>query len=354
MKIVMLAQAGSAHTHRWGAALARRGHRIHLITNSSLTVSPDGIETTFLPGSSSFAYLRNIPRARRLMRSLIPDIVHAHFATGYGLWGSFQDCAPLILTVWGSDVEDAHNGRFGVSWVVRRALQKACFVTAPSRFLMDRTIDFEPSAADKIRLIPFGVSVPDDPPVSPSPKEFGIIRLIFAKAYQATYAPELAIEAFAAAFRENPRLRLTMIGGGPLKAQLQNQAAAAGLAEVIAIHDRLSPEDALKRIKESDLMLMPSRRESFGVAALEAAAFAVPVIATRIGGIPEVVQNEATGILIPPGDVGALTNAILRLAGDDGLRAKMGRAGYEFVKKRFELAVCVTQMEALYRQAMVG
>ena len=145
-----------------------------------------------------------------------------------------------------------------------------------------------------------------------------------------------------------------MIGGGPLKAQLQNQAAAAGLAEVIAIHDRLNPEEALARIKESDLMLMPSRRESFGVAALEAAAYSIPVIATRVGGIPEVVQNGATGILVPCDDVGALTGAILRLAGDSGLRAKMGQAGYKFVKRRFDLAVSVTQMEALYRQAMAG
>ncbi|MDD4052692.1 MAG: glycosyltransferase, partial [candidate division Zixibacteria bacterium] len=106
MKIALLAQAGSTHTRRWSLALAARGHEVRVFSNNQIGVAPPGITTVFLPGSSRTAYFRNIFRVRRLLKSFAPDIVHAHFATGYGLWGSCQTAAPLVLSIWGTDVED--------------------------------------------------------------------------------------------------------------------------------------------------------------------------------------------------------------------------------------------------------
>ncbi|NMC42636.1 MAG: glycosyltransferase family 4 protein [candidate division Zixibacteria bacterium] len=178
------------------------------------------------------------------------------------------------------------------------------------------------------------------------------VRIIFAKSYLSHYAPDLVLDAFAAAVKEYPHLTLTMLGGGPLRYRLETQAIALGIADMVAFHDRVDPEESLRLIAEADIMVMPSRRESFGVAAVEAAACGVPVIATNVGGIPEVVEDGVSGVLVPPDDCRALTNAILRLAIDRDLRIAMGRAGRAIAGQRFDLKDNLDQLEALYREAL--
>jgi glycosyltransferase involved in cell wall biosynthesis len=352
MNIALLAQAESAHTRRWSLALAARGHTVRVFSNSQVGVAPAGMAVEFLPGSSRAAYFRNIFRLRRLLKSFAPDIVHAHFATGYGLWGSCQAVAPLIVSVWGTDIEDALAHRFTVAPIVRRVVKKARLITAPSRFLLERTALFEPSVRQRLRLVPFGVDITDISAKIIRTNADPTVRIIFAKSYLPHYAPDLVLEAFAAALKEYPHLTLTMLGGGPLRQELEARAAALGIAEMVAFHDRVDPEESVRRIAGSDIMVMPSRRESFGVAAVEAAACGVPVIATRIGGIPEVVEDGVSGILIPPDDCRGLAQAILRLAKDGNLRAAMGQAGRAIAKDRFDLNRNLDQLETLYREVL--
>jgi len=158
----MPAQAGSVHIRRWSRGLAARGHRLVIISNDRFDAPTNEVETIILPGHSTFAYYKNIPRVRKIIRQIKPDIVHAHYATGYGLWGSRQSIAPLVLTVWGTDIEDALKKRLTIAPIVRRNLKKAACITSASRFLIDRTLAFEPSVKDKTNIVPFGVPLPPD------------------------------------------------------------------------------------------------------------------------------------------------------------------------------------------------
>jgi glycosyltransferase involved in cell wall biosynthesis len=354
VNIALLAQAGSAHIRRWSLALTRRGHHVRILSNDQLGDAPPDIPTDFLPGSSPAAYLRNIFRVRRMLESYAPDIVHAHFATGYGLWGSFQTAAPMVLSVWGTDVEDALAHRLTVGSVVRRAFRKARIITAPSRFLLDRAALVEPSIRDRLRLVPFGVEIPKIAIQKADVRSDENIQIIFVKILLPNYAPDLVLDAFAAAVREYPRLSLTMLGGGPMQRALETQAASLGVAAAVTFHDWVDLDESVRRIGRADMMVMPSYKEAFGVAAVEAAACGVPVIATRVGGIPEIVQDGVNGILIPPGDRAALTRAIVRLAADADLRAAMGRAGRNIAEERFDLERNLDQMEALYREVLAA
>ncbi|MDD4050983.1 MAG: glycosyltransferase family 4 protein, partial [candidate division Zixibacteria bacterium] len=172
------------------------------------------------------------------------------------------------------------------------------------------------------------------------------------KIYLPNYAPDLVLDALAAALKEYPRLSLTMLGGGPMRNALEAQAASLGISAAVTFHDWVEMEESVQWIGESDIMVMPSRREAFGVAAVEAAACGIPVIATRVGGIPEIVEDGISGILISPGDSQALSKAILRLATDSELRAAMGRAGRKIAEERFDLNQNLNQMEAIYREVL--
>lgn len=347
MKIAMLARADSAHVQRWSAGLMERGHEIFLISNGGKCPLLPGVKITCLPGRSPLAYLYNISRVRSLLRQIKPDIVHAHYATGYGFWGSVQHEAPLVLTVWGSDIEEAFNNKLKALFV-RRALRKAKLITSASKFLMERTLSFERSVRNKIHLVPFGVPLPEDMTDSSTYHERKTVEMIFAKAYYSIYAPDVLLEAFAQAYREDSRLRLTMIGGGPEMGKLQNLAIRLGVGEVVRIEGHKEPTEAIRQIRQADIMVMPSRRESFGVAALEALAYGLPVIGTAVGGIPEIIENGVNGLLVPAGEVTPLVSAILRLSADSRLRREMGKTGQKMVREKFSFSRCLDQMEEIY------
>ena len=347
MIIVMPAQAGAVHNTRWSRGLAGRGHRLILISNDRFEVPDTEIETIILSGHSTTAYFNNIPRVRKIIRRIKPDIVHAHYATGYGLWGSCQNIAPLVLTVWGTDIEDALNKRFGIAPVVRRNLKKAAAITSASRFLAERTRSFEPSVEDKIHVVPFGIPLPGTAN-DLTERVDDVIRFVFTKNYRPAYAPDIALEAFIRAAGKNKNIRLTMIGGGPMEADLYRTVERNSLTDRIEINGWQSMTATEKLIKEADVMLMPSRRESFGVAALEALAHGKPVIGTDIGGIPEIVEDGVNGLLVPPEDTEALAAAILKLTEDNDLRRRMGEAGRDKVQDKFDCEICLDQMEEIY------
>jgi glycosyltransferase involved in cell wall biosynthesis len=346
VKIAMLAASGSVHTARWSRGLISRGYEILLISNSASTQSPPDVPAQLLPGRSSLAYLRNIPSVRRVIKGFAPDIVHAHYATGYGLWGASQHVAPLVVSVWGTDVADALAGRFMVRSVVRRALHTAQAVTATSRFLMEQTIHLEPSVKNKIIHIPFGL--PESDFIRHVDRSDGGVQIIFAKRYTQTYGPDIALRAFAAAYKKNPHICLLMLGGGPMRKKLESLAVSLSVASAVEIRDWIEPEETRRFIAESDIMLMPSRQESFGVAALEASAAGIPIIASDVGGVPEIVRHERNGLLVPCENVDAFADAIVRLAGDPALRKTMGEAGISIARGDFSMDRCLDLMEEVY------
>lgn len=133
--------------------------------------------------------------------------------------------------------------------------------------------------------------------------------------------PDLLIEAWALARQRLPDARLLIIGSGALEAKLRR--ATRDWPDVVWVGYRA---DTAPFVATMDLLVVPSRREAFGLAAAEAMAAGVPVIATRVGGLPEVVRDGVDGCLVPPLDSAALADAIVRLGSDARLRGEMGGA----------------------------
>lgn len=350
----MLAPAGSLHTRRWSRGLISRGHDVLLVSNSALPQAPPDIPTRYLPGKGSLAYLQNIPAMSRVVNEFGPDIVHSHYATGYGLWGSAQHAAPLVVSVWGTDVADALKRRSSVGMIVRRSLRRARFVTATSQYLKDQTIILEPEVAGRIEVVPFGVPIPPEPSDKTEETVDAPITVVFAKLYLSNYAPDMVIRAFARAYENLPRLRLIMLGGGEMQQELITLTNTLHITDVATIRGWVEPEEAQRIIRAGDIFVMPSYSESFGVAAVEAASYGLPVIASDVGGVPEVVHDGETGILIHPGDEVALADAIVRLAKDEKLRRSMGEAGRRLVAEKYDFEKCLDMMEAIYGRVLAA
>jgi glycosyltransferase involved in cell wall biosynthesis len=151
----------------------------------------------------------------------------------------------------------------------------------------------------------------------------------------------------AVALLEPGTVRALVVGEGPQRAELAAEIRRLGVTRAVGLAGER--DDVAGLLAQADLFVLPSRSEGLPVSVLEAMAAGVPVVASAVGGVPELVEDGATGLLVPPGDPRALAAAIAKLAGDPALRRRLGAAGRRRVEARFDAASCRTAHVELYR-----
>jgi len=158
-----------------------------------------------------------------------------------------------------------------------------------------------------------------------------------------------AVRALAAVRRARPAV-LVLVGDGPERGAVEELATLLGVRAAVAFAgERRSLGDLFAH---ADLFLLPSDQESFGLAALESLASGVPVVASDVGGVPEVVAHGETGWLVPARDPAAMAGAVLGLLADPARRVAMGRAARAAALARFQPAPLVARVEALYQEVV--
>ncbi|MFJ3793669.1 glycosyltransferase [Kitasatospora sp. NPDC090091] len=157
------------------------------------------------------------------------------------------------------------------------------------------------------------------------------------------------LAAHAELHRHHPGARLVLIGSGPLEGQLRTRAAELGVADSVLFAGSRSDVPAL--LPGLDVFTLSSRQEGLPVALMEAMTSGLPSVVTRVGGMPEVLDDGEQGLLVPPGDPAALAAALGRLAGDPPLRERLGAAARERAE-RFDVAGAQRAVEAVYEQVL--
>lgn len=157
------------------------------------------------------------------------------------------------------------------------------------------------------------------------------------------------LAAHAALLRRHPGARLVLVGAGPLEAQLRSRAAELGITDSVLLAG--SRSDVPLLLPGLDVFTLSSRQEGLPVALMEAMTSGLPSVVTRVGGMPEVLDDDGQGLLVEPGDPVALAGALGRLAGDEALRARLGAAARERAK-RFDVAGAQRAVEAVYEQVL--
>ena len=147
-----------------------------------------------------------------------------------------------------------------------------------------------------------------------------------------------------------PNAHLIVVGDGPLRESLEATSRDLGVAS--NVHFVGTRRDVGRFYAAADVVVLPSLWESFGNISMEAMAFAKPVVASRVGGIPEVVADGETGLLVPPKDPGAIAAAILQLLRDPALRQRMGEAGRARMKEHFTMDRVAREVETVYARVL--
>ena len=145
-----------------------------------------------------------------------------------------------------------------------------------------------------------------------------------------------------------------MCGDGPERGEAEQLAARLGVAEDVQFVGKQPLSEIRDYLSIADLFLLPSQSESFGLSALEAMACNVPVIATRVGGIPEVVEDGGCGFLFEIGDAKGMAKAALRLLNDGAMHSRFGERGRQIAVTRFTTDEIIPQYEALYQRLVTS
>ena len=296
----------------------------------------------------------DLPFAYRLAQFIgqsKPDIVHCHSRRGAdvlgGLAASFADVPAVV-----SRRVDNTEMRLVAALRYRPFRKVIAISEAIAAELRDRGVEPERlaiirSAVDVTRFDKGGdctgfrkeYGVPDD-------------ALLIAAAGQLIprKGHRYLLQAVAELGTDKTGLRVLIFGEGYLRGQLQAQAEALGIADVVTLAG--FREDLDDFVGCFDIFVHPALAEGLGVAALKAAAAGVPVVGFEAGGLREAVVNDETGILVPPEDAGALRRAITRLLADEHLRTRLGRAGKKRMQDDFSIATMAEEHVALYESVI--
>ena len=258
---------------------------------------------------------------------------------------------PLVLSVRGSDIHLVDRG-LGAA-LYRRIYGCMGAVVAVSEDIGSK-LDEYGVPRDKIKVVPNGVDSRFQPgDRAAARREFDLPTqgrvVLFVGLLVPVKGLELLVEALSLLEGEKPLCLL--VGSGPQQASLEQKAAELGLADCLRFVGRRSSDEIPRWMAAADLLVLPSLSEGRPNVVLEAQACGLPVVATRVGGTPELINDGETGLLVDSGDARSLALAIARLLADGDLRSALGRAGREQAQ-RLTWTANATQMIALYRQLL--
>lgn len=359
----MLAGANSAHTQRWANALSRRGLSVVLATQHPFDPADydNKIRIRKLPFSGSAGYFLNAPALISLLKKEKPDVLHAHYLSGYGTTARLSGFHPSVVSVWGSDIFDFPKRSGWARSLVLSNLRSVDRILSTS-MVMAREIESYHKPTCPIAITPFGVDtdlfIPRQEGVSGSSGTItiGLIKDLewYSGADVLARAFRRALDMLRSSGREGlaDSLRLSIAGDGSFRDSLESLVKDLGLTGSTRFLGFLSFPQVPAFFRTLDIYCAPSLAESFGVALLEAASCGLPVIASRVGGIPEVLEDGNTGILVEPGNPEALASALLALIENPETRARFGQAGRSFVMERYSWDSCVDRVLDIYEMLL--
>ncbi|TEU22663.1 MAG: glycosyltransferase family 4 protein [Anaerolineales bacterium] len=355
MRICFIADARSIHTKRWVQYFLERGNDI-LVFSRYETPIPG---TKVLPWPKvisenwsirKFELLRNAWLFRSMVRGFKPDIVHIHYIYNNItnlLW--YWGVKNLFVSPWGSDIINDYSAEIEGSSFYRRFLfRQARVITATSHFLADVARHY----TDKeVHVVPFGVDCQVFRPTERI-NMTSVVTLAFVKHLRVKYGPEYLIRAMSLIVAEYSRTKLLIVGSGELRIQLEALTERLGLTRNISFLGAIEHRQLPELLRNVDMFVMPSIWEGFGVAAVEAQAMEIPVIATKVGGIPEIVRDGITGILVEPRNPEQLATAIIELIENPEKRKEMGKEGRKYVLSRYRWEDNAALMDDLYKSVL--
>ncbi len=268
------------------------------------------------------------------------DVIHLHWPIPNGLGAFFLKKIygiPYVTTVYGEEVHlsKRYHMRFILRWLVNNSSKIITISKATRSFCQKAGLD-----QDKIEVIPFGVDPDFFRPLEVYNDE-NIFQILSVGYLIQRKGFEYLIRAMPQVLEEHANARLKIVGSGPLETELKELIYELGLGDEVEIVKNISDDELLMVYNSADLFVLPSivdsqgNTEGLGVVLLEAMACGLPVMGSNVGGIPDIITNNETGILVEEKDLQGISEAMKKLIKDEELRSILSKNGYNSVKHNF-------------------
>jgi L-malate glycosyltransferase len=361
IKILLLSDSHSEHTEKWALGLASRGIQIGLFSfNRSTYRWFENVQNITLlhetdttvnakKNRTKFKYIQYVSDLKKAIREFQPDILHAHYATSYGLIGALSGFHPYIISVWGEDVYKFPNASGLHKSLLKYNLKKADEILSTSDVMRNETRKY---THKDIMVTPFGV----DTTVfckKPVQKDKDTVYIGTIKAIEDKYGIKYIIEAAALLKQriKTRKLKVLLIGPGTKIDHYKAVIKAEGLEDTVELTGRIPFNEVSTYHNLLDVFLNVSidDSESFGVAVVEALACETPVVVSDVGGLKEVVEHGEYGIVVKKKNAAEIADAVERIINDEAYAKAIAEKGRQHVLKKYDFNVCLDKMIHIYK-----
>jgi glycosyltransferase involved in cell wall biosynthesis len=290
---------------------------------------------------------RLVARLAVLLRSGRYAVAHAHLVHADWLLAVASVLAPRLPLVSSKHNPDPFRRLVPFSLVERTAMRRFDYIIAISDSLAAFTRRYAGVPAVTVR---YGLPTPGPPPArdpgSTAGRLLAVGRLVPQKGF------DVLVDAMPEIRRRHPRAHLAIAGDGPGRDALARRIDARGLGAAVEL---LGQRDDIRRLmRDADVLVHPARWEGFGLVLLEAMREALPIVATGVSAIPEVVADGVSGVLVEPDDPRALAAAVVRVLDDPGHAQRLGAAGFDRLVEQFSPDRMARETAAVYERALTG
>ncbi len=367
-RILLLADIASSHTEKWVMALASKGFKVGIFSLNQTKNNWYKDKKNVLVFRESqqfrnanfvlnkFRYIVLLPRLISVLKHFKPHILHAHYATSYGLLGALSNYKPFVISAWGSDVFEFPRKSPLHKYVLRFNLKRADKILATSEALKGELGNY---TNKPVEIIPFGIDTdlfyPHD---VKSKSEKNVTYIGTIKSLEDIYGITSIIEAIKIVRQKMPteKIKLFLVGGGSRTNFYKSMVAQLGLTEYVVFPGKIAFDKIPYFHNLLDIFLNVSIvDESFGVAALEALACEKPIIVTDAPGLLEIIgRNTGVAEVIEKNNPLQLSQVIIKLILSPDLRSKMGKQGRQHVETNYDFKNCIAKQLRVYNAMISG
>jgi len=299
-----------------------------------------------------FYFLEAVPIWIQIRRAGLRH-VHAHFTSPaadiamiVAELGDGRQALSWSFSAHGADIQETDQRLLAEK--IRSATRVVC-VSDYGRSQLMAIVG--PEHWSKIGVVHCGVNLEDFPVNRLAPQDSRHVRILNVGRLVSVKGQSLLLEAVKLVSERGVNVTLTVIGDGPLRTALRETARRLDIEENVEFPGRVGQDNIAAYYRSADLFCLPSLREGVPVVLMEAMASGVPVIATRITGIPELVEDGETGLLVPPGRPDSMADAIIRLSGDGELRKRLTRAARTRIATEYDVRSCAHHLASILTEA---
>jgi glycosyltransferase involved in cell wall biosynthesis len=359
MKICYIADGSSIHTQRRVGYFAEAGCEVSLITDYPADIK--GVEIHYIkPVVERKPLIRHpiqIARVIKLVRSIRPDILHAHYVAEDGWYGALVGYHPFVLSAWGSDIYDVPTFSPFHRYITSFALKMADLITVNSVDLRSRAIALG-ALPERVELHNWGIDLDSfDPGVESDVRHSmgigeGAPVVLSMRGFKPFYNIDIVVEAIPLVLAEIPETRFIIIGEGHTEAELKGRVEALGIQDAVHFVGRIPSQDVPRYLVASDVSLSVPSHDGTAATLLESMACGVPLVVSDVPSNREWIEDGYNGLIVPVRDRDSLARAVVRLLKSPDERGAFRLRNLGTVREKADRKVRMARMMELYQKLL--